>query len=116
MSTGPGSVLRWLARWPLRWLHRLGDALGWATYLLSPTYRRRFNENARQAGLAPSQFKPAIRQAGRLVMELPLLWARPNDQPILPLVRWQGESLIAAALSLGRGVVFLTAHMGCFEV
>ncbi len=116
MSTDPGSVLRWLARWPLRWLHRLGDALGWATYLLSPTYRRRFNENARQAGLAPSQFKPAIRQAGRLVMELPLLWARPNDQPILPQVRWQGESLIAAALSLGRGVVFLTAHMGCFEV
>src|SRR5690349_8424795 len=116
MSTAPGSALRWLARWPLAWLHRIGDAIGWLAYALSPTYRERFVANARQAGLGPAEYKPAIAQAGRLVMELALLWMRPPDESILPLVRWAGDQVILDALALGRGVVFLTPHMGCFEV
>jgi len=116
MSTAPGSALRWLARWPLAWLHRLGDAVGWLAFALSPTYRERFVSNARQAGLGPDEYKPAVAQAGRLVMELALLWMRPVDESILPLVRWTGEQVILDALALGRGVVFLTPHIGCFEV
>ena len=34
---------RWMSRWSLASLHRLGGLLGWATYQLSPTYRRRFD-------------------------------------------------------------------------
>ena len=116
MSRAPGSALRWLARWPLAWLHRIGDAIGWLAYALSPTYRERFVANARQAGLGPAEYRPAIAQAGRLVMELALLWMRPPDESILPLVRWAGDQVILDALALGRGVVFLTPHMGCFEV
>lgn len=109
-------LLRWLSRWPLSWLHRLGDVAGWLAYALSPTYRRRFVANAHQAGLGPAQFRPAVAQAGRLLMELPLLWLRPLEEPILPRVRWEGLALIVDALAQGRGVVFLTPHLGCFEV
>ena len=109
-------LLRWLSRWPLAGLHRLGGPLGWLTWLVSPTYRRRFLANARQAGLAPAQYRPAIAEAGRLLMELPLLWLRPAGESILPRVRWQGAEAISAALAQGRGVVFMTPHLGCFEV
>ena len=108
--------LRRLARCPLWLMHRLGDVGGWIAYACSPTYRRRFQANARQAGLGPAQLRPAVREAGRLVFEAPLLWLRPRSESILPRVRWSGAEHIDAAHTLGRGIVFLTPHLGCFEV
>lgn len=110
------SLLRWLARWPLSWLHRLGAGTGWLAYALSPTYRRRFVANARQAGLSAAEYRPAIAEAGRLLLELPPLWLRSQHAPIAARVQWDGLERIAAALGEGRGVVFLTPHLGCFEV
>lgn len=101
---------------PLAVLHALGSFMGWLTYGLSPTYRRRMAANAAQAGLAASQWKPAIASAGRMVMELPFLWMRKPDQPILPRVRFENEALLEAALARGKGVLLLTPHMGSFEV
>jgi Kdo2-lipid IVA lauroyltransferase/acyltransferase len=97
-------------------LHTLGAALGWLTYWASPTYRQRMAANAQQAGLPPSQWRGAIASAGRLVAELPFLWLRPAKKSILPLVRFENENRLEAALALGRGVLLLTPHMGCFEV
>ena len=110
------SLFRWLARRPLWMLHAFGAALGWATYLASPGYRRRFNENARRAGVAPADLRLAIAAAGRMVAELPYLWFRPTDQPIGPRLVWHGQEALRAALQSGRGVVILTPHLGCFEV
>ena len=90
--------------------------MGWAGYVLSPTYRRRFRINVAQAGVDAAAARPAIAEAGRLLMELPALWMRPAGRPILPLVQWDGDALIDAAHAQGRGIVFLTPHMGCFEV
>ncbi|HEX3142259.1 MAG TPA: lysophospholipid acyltransferase family protein, partial [Rhizobacter sp.] len=41
---------------------------------------------------------------------------RPASQPILPRVRLERVELLEAALARGKGVLFLTPHMGCFEV
>ncbi len=110
------SLFRWLARRPLWFLHALGAVLGWLTYWASPTYRQRFAANARQAGFAPAQARPSIAAAGRMVAELPFLWMRPVGEPIRPVVTWDGADLVAAAHAQGRGVLFLTPHMGSFEV
>ena len=109
-------LFRWLARCPLWFLHGLGTVLGWATYWASPSYRRRFHANARQAGVTPRAARPAIAQAGKLVAELPFLWLRPATEPIRPRLAWQGLELVVAALRRGRGVLLLTPHMGSFEV
>jgi KDO2-lipid IV(A) lauroyltransferase len=90
--------------------------MGWLGYVLSPTYRRRFRANVAQAGVAAASARPAIAEGGRLLMELPTLWMRPRERPILPQVRWDGDALIDQAHAEGRGIVFLTPHMGCFEV
>ena len=104
-------LLRVLALLPLPILHAAGAALGWLSFMASPTYRRRFIENARQAGYGLRQVRAAVAEAGKLVIEVPRLWFGPPAA-----LQWEGEELIAAAHAGGRGVVFLTPHLGCFEV
>jgi KDO2-lipid IV(A) lauroyltransferase len=110
------SLLAWLSRRSLRFLHALGGLLGWAAWLLSPTYRRRHDANARLAGVSAADRRRAVAEAGRLTMELPRLWLRPREQPIADPVRWEGAELIEQLLAQGRGLVLLTPHLGSFEV
>lgn len=103
-------LFRLLAVLPLSALHLLGAALGWIAFLSSSTYRRRFLLNTAQAGLRFMQVIGAVAAAGALVAELPRLWfGRPAR------IEWDGEDLIEQARAAGRGIVFLTPHLGCFE-
>lgn len=103
--------LRFLAVLPLGLLHGAGALLGWLVFALSPTYRRRFLENAAQAGYTFAQVRVAVGHAGRMVAELPRLWlGRP------PPCTMHGADCIERAWAAGRGIVFLTPHLGCFEM
>jgi Kdo2-lipid IVA lauroyltransferase/acyltransferase len=103
-------LFRALALLPLPFAHAVGAALGWLSFIASPTYRRRFVENARQAGYSLAQVRSAVGEAGKLVAELPRLWFGRQ-----PPTEWEGAELIAAARAQGRGILFLTPHLGCFE-
>ena len=105
------TLFRVLALAPLPVLHALGAVMGWLAFVASPTYRRRFSENARQAGFALGQVRGAIAESGKLVAEAPRLWF---GGPVR--VEWENEACIEAALARGKGIVFLTPHLGCFEV
>jgi len=109
-------LFRWLSRRPLWLLHALGGPLGWLAWLLSPTYRRRFDAHVQQAGIAPQAARAAIAEAGRMAMELPFLWLRPAERPLAEFVRIEGGELVDAAHARGRGLVLLTPHLGCFEI
>lgn len=104
------TLFRVLALLPLPVLHAVGAALGWLSFLASRTYRRRFADNAQQAGYRLAQVRPAVAEAGKLVAELPRLWFG-RAVPI----HWEGAELIDMARAQGRGIVFLTPHLGCFE-
>jgi len=104
-------IFRMLSRLPLRVLHGLGAALGWAAFLLSPVYRRRFLDNAAQAGLRFAQVRPAVAHIGRMVGELPRLWLGAPAP-----ARFANAQCLDAAYAAGRGVLLLTPHLGCFEV
>ncbi len=109
-------LLRWLSRRPLRHLHAIGAVLGWLVYALSPSYRRRLQANSARAGLAPALRRQSVAEAGKMVLEGLRLWLRPPEQPIADPVHWQGEALIEQALAQGRGLIFLTPHIGSFEI
>ena len=104
------NLFRLLARLPLPVLHALGALVGWLSFLASPTYRRRFVANARQAGYRLGAVLGAVAEAGKLVGEVPRLWF---GRPVA--LQWEGAELIDAARAAGRGIVFLTPHLGCFE-
>ncbi len=105
-----------LARWPLGLLHPLGAALGWITYALSPSYRHRLKAHTDQVGLSRAQRWSSVAHAGRMVAELPRLWARPAGVRLGDRVRWTHPEVVDQALAKGKGVVLLSAHQGCFEI
>jgi KDO2-lipid IV(A) lauroyltransferase len=105
------SIFQLTSGWPLSVLHCLGAALGWLTWLLSPTYRRRFAENAAQAGYGFAQVRKAVAEAGKMIAETPRLWFG-----AMPAVDWEQAEMVRALRAEGRGIVFLTPHLGCFEV
>ena len=110
---------RFLSRLPLSWLHRLGALLGWLTWLLSPTYRRHLRENMELAlGAADARRLRAavIAETGKGVLELPRIWLRPLSDAVANVVQVSGWDLVEAATQRGRGIVYLTPHLGCFEV
>ena len=92
-------------------MHVLGALLGWAAFLASPTYRRRFIANAARAGYRFAEVRAAVAQAGRTVAEIPRLWFG-----VAPVCALDNEAVVAEAYAAGRGVIYLSPHLGCFEL
>lgn len=110
------ALFRFLALCPLWLLQGLGAVAGWIAYLASPTYRRRFDANVRQAGLPAAKARGAVAAAGRMIFEMPAMWRAGSMDRLASRVRIEGEAHVEAALAQGRGVLILTPHMGCFEI
>lgn len=112
-------LFRLLSHLPLTWLHLLGRVLGWLTWLLSPTYRRHMRENMclalGQEG-AERVRAAAIGEAGMGMLELPKIWLRPLSEAAARVVEVSGWDLVEAASRRGKGILYLTPHLGCFEV
>ena len=110
-------ILRLIALLPLRFLHALGSVLGWLMYGMSPTYRRHVRENLRAARYDDARVRRgAIAAAGQMIMELPALWLRPNAEVAALVKETPGAEDAYAAQREGKAVLFLTPHMGSFEV
>ena len=104
-------LIRLLARCPLWLLHGVGWLLGYLSYGFSQDYRQRFHTQLQQAGYGWREALGAIGHAGCSVLESPRLWF---GAPVP--VQWDGQEAVQAAYTSGRGVIFLTPHLGCFEV
>src|SRR5450830_1785427 len=105
------TLFKTLSTLPLWLLHAVGWCLGWLVFAVSGVYRQRFVANARQAGLGWRHWRGSVGESGKLVAELPRLWL---GRPVP--VQWIGAQHVEAALGRGRGVLFLTPHLGCFEI
>jgi KDO2-lipid IV(A) lauroyltransferase len=112
-------LLRILSRLPLRLLQRLGAVAGRIAARMPSGYRHHLIENLAQAGY-PSRSDHSLvsrsaAEAGRGVFELAHVWMRPQEE-VLARTRATGWEHVVGARRAGRGIVFLTPHLGCFEV
>lgn len=113
----PRFLMSLASRFPLAFLHAMGALLGWAMYGLSPTYRRHLRGNLEAAGYRDAAMRrAAIAGAGRLLAELPAIWLRPSEAVSGLVRRIDGRDHVDAARAAGKGIVFLTPHLGCFEI
>jgi len=104
-------VFRLLAWLPLPLLHAMGGVLGWLTFLASSRFRERLFSHARQAGFSRWVALASVAQSGKLAVELPRLWL---GRPVH--VEWEGMAHVEEAMAHGDGLLYLTPHLGCFEV
>jgi KDO2-lipid IV(A) lauroyltransferase len=107
-------LFRILSVFPLPVLHALGSALGWLVYLASPSYRRRLRANLELAGYGRHR-RAAVAEAGKSLVELAFAWCAPPER-VNRVVSVENVELVHATLARGRGIVFLTPHLGCFEL
>ena len=105
-----------LARMPLPLMQRLGAALGWLVWWLSPSYRRNFKANVQAAGVAWRDARPAVAAIGAMVAELPWVWMRPHSAKLEGFVKWDGAEHFEAAMQAGKGVIIMSPHLGSWEI
>ena len=116
------TVFSLFALLPLGALHGLGALLGRLTYAASAQYAARTRENLSRSGLVAdeSQYREilsaTIAEAGKGIAELPWVWGRPYDEVLNGVRECVGLEHILAAQERGRGIIFLTPHLGCFEI
>lgn len=112
-------LFRFFARWPLWMLHALGSALGWLVYALSASYRRKMFAHASVAFPNQPQCQSVVRSsvahAGKAILELPFLWGRSTADGAASCTEYKGWEVIEAAQKRGKGIIFLTPHLGSFE-
>jgi Kdo2-lipid IVA lauroyltransferase/acyltransferase len=114
--------LRLAARLPLAWLHRAGAALGWMVYWSSPTYAARLRENLYASGVCAGEvecgavLRAAVAAAGKSVVELAAVWFGKGEDVARLVVECGNWDLVERARARGGGVIFLTPHLGCFEI
>jgi len=107
---------------PLSVLHRLGAVLGWAGYLFSGTYAAQLRRNLENfcKHQARTDFRELLHanvaEAGKSIAELPWVWRRPLDTIMGSVRTCHGWNHVETALAAGKGLIFLTPHLGCFEM
>jgi KDO2-lipid IV(A) lauroyltransferase len=115
-------LLRLMARVPLAGLHAIGAAIGWLVYLLSPSYASLLRENLLQSRLWHGEneyqrlLHENIAENGKAGTELVAAWFRPVPESLRMVAACEGLDCVEAAEKLGRGIVYLTPHLGCFDL
>lgn len=113
-------LFRVLACLPLAWLHAIGALTGRIVLFWSKGYRRHLMANLAQAGLLNERLMRRVaEEMGKGILELPYVWLRPPRDVVgkIKAANWPlVEAARATAQQTGKGVIFLTPHLGCFEV
>lgn len=111
-------LFKLLAMLPLRVLQLLGAGIGYLTFKFASELRERTYENLRQAGFTQPHFLDRLgRGAGRQSLESIWVWYR-DPATVLSRVEVDpaSEALIDQVMDTGRPIIFMTPHVGCFEV
>jgi Kdo2-lipid IVA lauroyltransferase/acyltransferase len=111
-----------IARLPLSWVHRLGAFFGWISYLSDHKSNRIALENIKQSGFAASEahakqlVKTSRIEAGKAILETFFIWGNPTAKLLTLIQQVHGWQHIIEAQAQGKGLIFLTPHLGCFEI
>lgn len=112
-------LLRFL---PLPGIHGLGMLIGLMNYVFNRDHRAHAKHNLQQSGLSTGRLNlekmllSSTLENGKAALETFAIWFKPQST-VLPWVKnvygWQS---VEAALTAGKGIIFLTPHLGCFEI
>ena len=115
-------LLRLFANLPLPLIHGLGTIFGYIYFLL---FRRRFRRTRRnlrwiRTSLSKRDYRQlmhaSIRETGKGMLETFAIWFRPQASVVKLVKDCHGWEHVEAARAKGKGIIFLTPHLGCYEI
>lgn len=110
------------AKLPLPTIHALGVFFGWIIYVCSKKTAARLRNNLGQSRIYQNEqeLKPAIRnniaESGKSLLETFAIWLKPHHVVLNFVKNVSGWQHVESALAAGKGIIFLTPHLGCFEI
>ncbi|MDP3818186.1 MAG: lysophospholipid acyltransferase family protein [Methylotenera sp.] len=115
-------VSKLLSYLPLSMIHRLGAIFGWLFHLLIPKTKAILVENIQYSGLfsvgkaCEQAIAQNIAESGKTIIESLAIWAA-DDKRVLGWVKQvKGWHHVEQAVVQGKGIIFLTPHLGSFEI
>ena len=109
-----------LAQFSLPTIHRLGGSLGHLIHFFTPANSKVQRANLLQSELVNSNLDEVLKQNiaenGRGLLETLAIWQKPEAELSALVKNVYGWHIVDAALKLGKGIIFLTPHLGCFEI
>ena len=114
--------LRMFANLPLPLIHAAGTVLGCLFTLFSRKFVRRTRNNLSLLQIAHSPrrlrrlVRKSSRETGKGLLETFAIWFRPQVSVLQWVKDCQGWQHVEAALAAKRGIIFLTPHLGCYEI
>lgn len=103
-------------------IHGIGTVLGWLAHVCTPNAAQIQRENLLQSGLFSNEkaLKKAIRtniaESGKAILETLAIWQWPQNKALQLVKGCENWHLVSEALDKGKGLIFLTPHLGCFEI
>lgn len=111
-----------LVHLPLNVVHSLGIIIGRVFHALKPSIKKTLIHNLACANIFTTQsslnaaVKVNVSEIGKTMMESFVIWASPQSRLLKWIVKVNGQELIDAALARKKGIIFLTPHLGSYEI
>ena len=114
--------LKCLRFFPLPAIHGLGAVVGLINYLFNQDHRAHAKGNLNQSGLSNGKitaekmlFKSTIENS-KGAFETFAIWFKSQLEVLNWVKNVDGWDAVEDAINSGKGLIFLTPHLGCFEI
>jgi Kdo2-lipid IVA lauroyltransferase/acyltransferase len=112
------------ARLSLAANHKVGALLGRLAWRVSPRFRRMLAANIRVYAKARGLDAKAVRkleglakrESGKGMTELAIVWTAPVERLYGLVKACEGWEHVETASAAGRGIIFVTPHLGCYDI
>jgi len=121
-------LFRAVGKQPLPLIHLEGVLLGWTIYGVSSLSRRTtsssnlLRKNLQMSGIAgsPREYRNLlfrnITETGKALLETFAIWERGEQRAVRWVKHCEGWQDVERAKAEGKGIIFLTPHLGCYEI
>lgn len=114
--------LKCLRFFPLPAIHGLGAVVGLINYLFNQDHRAHAKGNLNQSGLSNGKitaekmlFKSTLENS-KGAFETFAIWFKSQLEVLNWVKNVDGWDAVEDAINSGKGLIFLTPHLGCFEI
>lgn len=114
--------LKLIALLPLPIIHGFGILVGYISYLTDKKFARRIRNNLYKSKLASKSrsHRTLVRQStqeiGKGMVETFAIWVKSQRSVLKWVKRCDGWQYVEEALAKKKGIIFLTPHLGCYEI
>lgn len=116
------STFALIAKFPLAITHKMGAVIGYITFYSSKKHANLMRANLRNSKLFNDEasyqhtLKENISESGKAIIETFAIWFRQYEKLKPWMQQCTGWEHVTAAKKRGKGIIFLTPHLGCFEI